>query len=118
MLTDLLMQNRIVIAQIVVIVSAMFIYGRYQYLRGLLKGRDDGDHYGITAADYDNHGQNQYARGYIAGHKQGMADVEKLSASWSCGWIDECNDWRELIDAFVRQMLEIKSEEPEETDED
>ena len=117
MLTDLL-QNRTVIAQFLVILCTMFIWGRYNYLRGLLKGRDDGDHYGITSGDYDNHGNNQYARGYIEGHKQGIATVEKLSREWSCGWIDECNDWRELIEAFVKQVLEIKPEELEETDED
>ena len=91
----------------------MFIWGRYNYLCGLLKGRDDGDHYGITSDAYDNHGQNQYARGYIEGHKQGIIAVEKLSTEWSCGWIDECNEWRKLIGAFVKKTLEIPDEDKE-----
>lgn len=107
------MSNLVFICLCVVLVMQfiMFLYGRYQYLRGLIKGRDDGDHYGITKDDYENYGTAEYNKGYNLGFIEGLNKAESLSESWSCGWIEEAEGWREIIKKILCKSTGVNNEQ-------
>lgn len=51
--------ENIVVISLSVSLIITFLYGRYLYISGYLKGVEEGDKFGITQNDYDNYGSHQ-----------------------------------------------------------
>ena len=88
----------------------IFLYGRYQYIKGKLAGLEDGDMYGITASDYENMSERRLTEGYINGFKAGIEKTNELNQHFNNdnAWIDEAEEWRSIIKSIVVRACNVE----------
>jgi hypothetical protein len=91
-----------------------FLYGRYQYLKGYLKGDQDCNSL-ITDEEKDYYGDYKYQYGYNAGFSDGLEKlsqiIEKEELQANGGWVDEATEWRKIAQEFIVNISKSKQNE-------
>jgi len=91
-----------------------FLYGRYQYLKGYLKG-DQNSNSLITEDEKIHYGDYKYLDGYTDGLNDGIQKhqeiLEKAEVEAGGGWIDEATEWRKIAQEFIVNISKSKQNE-------
>ena len=91
-----------------------FLYGRYQYLRGYLKGDEDCNSL-VTEAEKMHYGDFKYQYGYQTGFSDGLERLSQIikeeDREAQGGWVDEATEWRKIAQEFIINISKSKQNE-------